>query len=310
MQGTIRAIVTAAMVGGLATIPIVEAGAVSPGQPTIAFLRQTGTGSRLFQMRPNGTEISPLAPRSDFALFAVSMSPDGERVAMSLNAGGYADLYVQRIGGATKQITDTPHLNEWSPMWSPDGARIVYTEQDPVNGGASIVTRRTDGTGRRVVWSKTLGSGSDASWSPDGTRILLSAVRTAPAAPGAVVDLVTVRPDGTGRRWLTDTPAHEIPGDWSPDGERIAFVQFAPSGGDIVLVSMGAAGGGRQLVSDRARIALMRALYTPDGKRIVLGRYDTGGVELVSTPVGGGVFKQLTETDSSFNAFDMLYLAG
>jgi hypothetical protein len=62
-------------------------------------------------------------------------------------------------------------------------------------------------------------------------------------------------------------------------------------------------------VSDGARIALMRVLYPPDGKRIVLGRYDTG-VELVSTPVGGGVFKKITETDSTYNAFDMLYLAG
>ena len=72
---------------------------------------------------------------------------------------------------------------------------------------------------------------------------------------------------------------------------------------------MRAGGGGRRRVSDRARIALMRVLYTPDGKRIVLGRYDTG-VELVSTPVDGGVFKKITETDSTYNAFDMLYLAG
>ena len=122
-------------------------------------------------------------------------------------------------------------------------------------------------------------------------------------------DLATVRSDGTGRRWLTDNLARETPGDRSPNGARIAFLEYSTADAENHLLSMRATGGGRKLVSDRARIAFMRVLYTPDGKRIVLGRYDNG-VELVSTPVGGGVFKKITETDNTYNAFDMLYLAG
>ena len=72
---------------------------------------------------------------------------------------------------------------------------------------------------------------------------------------------------------------------------------------------MRATGGGRKLVSDRARIAFMRVLYTPTASASCSGAYDNG-VDLVSTPVGGGVFKKITETDITYNAFDMLYLAG
>jgi Tol biopolymer transport system component len=308
MPKTLRLIATAFLAGALVTIPSFGAAASFPGQPTFAFLRQNTNGTRLFQMRPNGTEITPLGPWSDVNTFAVAMSPDGTRIVRATYVGLYTDLFVQQIGGGTKQITHTPDAHEWSPMWSPDGARIVYVEQDPADGSASIVTVRADGSGHRVVWSATHGNGYHPSWSPDGTRILLTAVSSAPGDP-VVFDLATVRSDGTGRKWLTDTPANEIAGDWSPDGRRVAFVESAAVGPEIRLISMRATGGGRKLVSDRARIALMRPLYTPDGKRLVLGRYDTG-VELVSIPVGGGVFKKITETDATYNAFDMLYLAG
>ncbi len=308
MPKSLRLIIAAALAGMLVTASASGAAASYPEQPTFAFLRQNAHGTRLFQMRPSGTDITPLGPWSMDGVFAVAMSPDGERIVTATYVGLFTDLFVHRIGGGTKRITHTLDSHEWSPMWSPDGARIVYAEQDPADGGTSIVTVKADGTGHRVVWSASHGSGYNPSWSPDGDRILLTAVSSAPGDP-VVFDLATVRADGTGRRWLTDTPANELAGDWSPDGKRVAFVESAAVGPDIRLLSMRATGGGRTLVSDRARIALMRPLYTPDGKRLVLGRYDSG-VELVSIPVGGGVFKKITETGTTYNAFDMLYLAG
>ena len=39
------------------------------------------------------------------------MSPDGERVVTATYDGVHTDLFVQRIGGRTKQITDTSDSN-------------------------------------------------------------------------------------------------------------------------------------------------------------------------------------------------------
>ena len=49
-----------------------------------------------------------------------------------------------------------------------------------------------------------------------------------------------MRLDGTRRRWLTDDDTKDqIAGDWSPDGQRVAF-----------LYSMSADGGGRRLITE------------------------------------------------------------
>ena len=164
MPKTLRAIMITALIGALVTIPIGGAGAAFPGQSSFAFLRQNAKGFRLFQMRPNGTDIAPIGPWSDVNLFAVAMSPDGERVVTATYDGLYTDLFVQRIGGATKQITHTSDSNEWSPMWSPDGARIVYVEQAPTDGSTSIVTsgptaRGVGSFGRRSTGTPTTRAG-------------------------------------------------------------------------------------------------------------------------------------------------------
>lgn len=53
----------------------------------------------------------------------------------------------------------------------------------------------------------------DASWSPDGQRLVFESLG----------ELVSARPNGEDLRVLTDTAAVEIDPTWSPDGTRIAF---------------------------------------------------------------------------------------
>lgn len=57
------------------------------------------------------------------------VSPDGRWVAFSANRHGNYDLFVMAIDGSkTRRLTASPH-DEGELAWTPDGRRVVYTEE-------------------------------------------------------------------------------------------------------------------------------------------------------------------------------------
>ena len=189
---TLRNIVlTAAMVTGLLATSIGGASASFPGQDTVAFVRYNGADTRIFEMRPNGTdEHKVLGPTKGSFIYASAMAPDGRRVVFSASDGIQFDLFVKRIGGGTKQITDTAGRNEYSPMWSPDGELVVFMETDEVTYSA-IARRDADGTRRREIHRTEADYLLFPSVSPDGQRVLFSAPRGAPLRGDGTYDLMT-----------------------------------------------------------------------------------------------------------------------
>jgi len=81
----------------------------------------------------------PRAPKTAIARFnglntGAAPSPDGKSIAIILSIFGNPDLFVlDRATGNYSRLTTTPHLNEASPVWSPDGKSILY-----VAGGVGI----------------------------------------------------------------------------------------------------------------------------------------------------------------------------
>ena len=76
-----------------------------------------------------------------------------------------------------------------------------------------------NGSGLRQITYNTVDDGAPA-WSPDGGRLVFHRW----TADGAQSDLMTMRADGTGERYVTSTPAvSEFEAVWSPDGREIAF---------------------------------------------------------------------------------------
>lgn len=325
MRRIVQLAMVAALTLGLVAGAAGGAQASFPGQDTVAFVRYNGTNTRIIEMRPNGTEQHRIVgPDGGLAFYGAAMSPDGRFVVFPMVVDEQTDLFVRRLGGRTDQITDTPGRNEYSPMWTPDGDRVVFMETDEVTYSA-IVLRDADGTRRREIDRSDQAYLLYPSISPNGSRVLYSAPgsSTEPGrGKGNPYDLVTRRLDGTGRRWVTDTPnASEIAGDWAPDGERVAYLlepelKPRPIG---AVVEAGAArgmargapvysvrseGGGRRLVSDKPGIN-GRVIYTPDGTRVIFSRFTSDSFDLFSTPVGGGVLKRLTETLETYNTVDL-----
>ncbi len=86
-------------------------------------------------------------------------------------------------------------------------------------------------------------------------------------------DLWTIRPDGSERTNLTNTPeVHELYPQASPDGKLIAFLVDEPAGRDTKrsLWVMNADGSGRRKIADGSR----HACWSPDGTRLAFAKQE------------------------------------
>ena len=97
------------------------------------------------------------APAADFddALYP-RLSPDGRRVAL-IRSG---DIWVADLGGLppirlTSDGRERPHF---TPLWTPDGRRLIYETQQPTRASAMLAVRRQH-------------DDADRTWAPKGISI-------------------------------------------------------------------------------------------------------------------------------------------
>ena len=178
------------------------------------------------------------------------------------------------------------HLDAWYvPVhaWSPDGARIAITVDRRVDNDLAPSVYIVDldiGTTRELAGLE-FGHIRHMTWSPDGSRLLLVAsplrlsTITTPANPltePLSAGLYLVDPDSPPPSGSATTPqriaqGHYVAATWSPDGDRIAAIDFSPWSRRIV--SMRIDGSGLQILLDRLGSGLFTGLAwhpTPDDR--------------------------------------------
>ncbi len=135
--------------------------------------------------------------------------------------------------------------------------KIAFLSRTPA--GADLFVLDLDRNVRTNVTQGRLAGVADSAWSPDGTRLVVSADRGS--------NLYVVGADGSGLRPLTQNTGFAIAQTptWSPDGSQIAFVCDAAPNYDVCLV--GADGGNRRRVTNTNSVYRDLA-WSPDGKLI------------------------------------------
>ena len=125
-------------------------------------------------------------------------------------------------------LTTGPTLN-LSPLWSPDGARIVFvSRRDGVEG---LYTTDAAGGGTEQIVHQSPESKHPTDWSPDGRFLLYSTL-----SPNSGSDLWVLPIGGDNKpQPLVQTPSNESDGRFSPDGRWVAYVSDE-SGRDDVYV--------------------------------------------------------------------------
>ena len=99
----------------------------------------------------------------------VRVSPDGARLALATEA----DVWTYDVARATRSPLTTHPARDRSPLWTPDGQRIIFSSDR--SGYPQLFWRRADGTGSDeplLTRSKDLLNLRADGWSADGKQLL------------------------------------------------------------------------------------------------------------------------------------------
>lgn len=151
-------------------------------------------------------------------VFSPSFSPDGGRIAFSMEKNGNTDIYMMDLRSrAVRQLTSSPAIDT-SPSFSPDGSRIVFNSDR--GGSQQLYVMSSDGSGQdRISYGE--GKYGTPQWSPLGDKIAFTKMGGGRFSIG-VLDV-----GGGGERLVSSSFLDEGP-TWSPNGRVLMFFRQQP----------------------------------------------------------------------------------
>lgn len=159
------------------------------------------------------------------ALEEPRISPDGERLVLTLREQTNADTWVYHLTrGDFTRVTNEVTEDE-TPVWMPDSQHVAYAAARP-GQPRSVFRRRIDG-GREELLLRTDASRNDHphvdDWSPDGEILALTNMNTSSSSEN--FDIWLLRPRSTpALQPLLQTAFNEGAARFSPDGQWLAYV--------------------------------------------------------------------------------------
>ena len=164
-----------------------------------------------------GQIIQTFTPGGDTLIRSAAWSPDGSQVATGLFSGGALIWDVQTGNKVTKLVHDTPDMFSAAVQWSPDGSKFAAGFDDSV---VRVWDARTWEELYAVHHEPPAFIGA-VDWSPDGRYLLTAGGND---EQGGKDNSARIWDGATGEELLVFN-GHTMsswPGDWSPDGKRVA----------------------------------------------------------------------------------------
>jgi TolB protein len=206
----------------------------------IAYVRLDGSEAEIWRISSDGTDQRRIGLGSEPA-----WSPDGKRLAFTLERGGNVDIYVMAVDGSDILRLTTDPGEDHGATWSPDGSMIAFNStrsgSDQVwrtnvdaGGWGHNLTQLTQDTNHNRV-------NNFVAWSPDGRWIAFESDRDRDDPEIYLANAV----DGTNQQRLTFTRALDEVPSWSPDGKVILFssdMHDEPQSGTYDIYVMGVDG--------------------------------------------------------------------
>jgi len=186
-------------------------------QGTLAWRSERDLKTQLTWFDRYGNEAGRIGEPEE--QFIPRLSPDEKRVAVTRrDPQGQGDIWLLELARATgTRLTSHPAI-DMAPMWSPDGARIIFSSNR--DGPFNLYQRVSSGAAGEELLLKSSDSKYPTDWSSDGRFLLYQAIH-----PRTGFDIWAIPMDGDPRPVpVLQSEFTEYLGQFSPDGQWIAYV--------------------------------------------------------------------------------------
>jgi serine/threonine-protein kinase len=189
--------------------------------------------------------VSPVDPAWTGEFGSPALSPDGQRLAVSIQGEASMDVWVKQLDrGPSIRLTFDGSRNDY-PTWTPDGASVTFPS-NRAGPSFDLWTKRADGSTPAVLELDEEWALAEALWSPDGTWFVH---RTSSNEPGAG-DILAGRPQRqTAPVPLVATGFTELAPAISPNGRWMAYSSNETGRSEIFVVPFPNAGEAKWPVS-------------------------------------------------------------
>ena len=211
----------------------------TPDSKALVFQSYRAGNFHIWSVRADGTGLTQLIS-GPFDCREPRVSPDGQTIAFAADATGRYAIHIMPIGGGAPKLVAEADGQACQPCWSPDGRTLAY-----VVDRRRIETLTLNGT-KSVVFSATTGELHSPSFSPDGSKLVITHLDEGKAEL-RTTDAVLVK----------DADVFPFRPTWLPGGDMI----FAADG---QIHRQGPSG--RKAIPFEVRIPVARPFYRKRGR--------------------------------------------
>jgi Tol biopolymer transport system component len=169
----------------------------------ITFESHRDGNSEIYSVRRNGGGLVNLTnhPANDYE---PAYSADGTKIAFASwrDGGGDSEIFIMSADGSDPTQITHNGIDDTEPAFSPDGRQLVMVSLFGEDGDHELIFIVDVATGGETF----LAEGFSPAWSPLGDRIAFSGIDSSRSDH----EVITVRPDGTDRREVTDSPGNRF----------------------------------------------------------------------------------------------------
>ena len=226
------AVVLATGVAGTADNPAIAA---ADGGPVVFRVgREVGRSSTQFAWLDRlGQEITKVGEPTQGFIRGSTLSPDGRHVAYTrVLSAGEADIWLLETSRGVFSRFTFENGDDVTPVWSPDGGRIVFGRRRE-GAVVDLYSKRLVDVagGAQLVLASDQGKQA-TDWSRDGRYLLYSSID-----PKTNSDIWAIRMDGDGSKPIpvVQTPFQDVGARFSPDGQWVAYASNKSGRSEIYL---------------------------------------------------------------------------
>jgi serine/threonine-protein kinase len=180
-------------------------------------------------------------------------SPDGDRLAVTINDGTQWDIWVYEWSRDTLARLTFDPAQESSPVWSPDGRHVVFSSGRGGKGAPSLYWRPSDGSSEARRLTESEARQFPSSWHPSGR--LLAFQEQSPLTGWDLKILEMEWAEASG--WTTgatttfvEGPFVEMHAAFSPDGRFLAYASNESGRYEVYVRPFPGPGGKWQVSAD------------------------------------------------------------